>query len=110
MASGSDGRFEKEPSYRASHPSTGSPDITMVGRTQTETDYTGCALLSMVSDDNVNHGEPFLSLSISRGIDPALLICFAAIVDETVEKSMRRNVRYSQSKTDAPIAEESAWG
>lgn len=109
MASGSDGRFEKEPSYRASHPSTGSPDITMVGRTQTEIDYTGCALLSVVSDENENHGEPFLSLSISRGIDPALLICFGAIVDETLPENMRRNVRHSRSETNGPFAEQSAW-
>ena len=97
MASGSDGRFEKEPSYRASHQRTGSPDISMIGRTQTETEYKGCALLSFVSDEN-NDDEPFLSLSISRGIDPALLICFAAIVDETMEKTMRLHCELSTKK------------
>lgn len=98
MASGSDGHFEKEPSYRASHPSTGSPDIAMVGRTQTETDYTGCALFSVVSDDSQDDGEPFFSLSISRGIDPALMICFAAIVDETIEKTMRVNCDMTRTR------------
>ena len=96
MASGSDGRFEKEPSYRASHPTIGSPDISMVGRTQTETVFKGCANFSMVSDENDE--EPFVSLSISRGIDPALMICFAAIIDETLEKTMRLNCELSARK------------
>ncbi len=93
MASGSDGRFEKEPSYRASHRTTGSPDITMVGRTQTETVFKGCAIFSMISDEN--DGDPYVSLSISRGIDPALMICFAAIIDETLENTMRLNCELS---------------
>jgi hypothetical protein len=97
MASGSAGHFEKEPSYLASHQTTGSPDITMVGRTQTETEYSGCALLSMVADEQ-NDEPPFLSLSISRGIDPALLICFAAIVDETMEKTMRLHCELNTRK------------
>ena len=59
----------------------------MVGRTQTESEYRGCALFSVVADESGD--EPYLSLSIARGIDPALLICFAAIVDETIEKTMR---------------------
>jgi hypothetical protein len=108
MASGSAGRFEKEPSYLASHLITGSPDITVVGRTQAETDYGGCALLSMVADEQ-NREPPFLSLSISRGIDPALLICFAAIADETMEKTIRlhcelntrKELRRSRSKNSS---------
>jgi len=115
MASGSEGRFEKEPSYRASHMRTGSPDISMVGRTQTETDYSGCALFSVASDESNGNGEPFLSLSISRGIDPALMICFAAIVDETVEKTMRlhcelntrKEMRRSRSSSTTPVR--SVW-
>jgi hypothetical protein len=97
MASGSDGRFEKEPSYRASHQTTGSPDVFMVGRTQTETDFKGCAILSMVSDESSNE-EPYMSLSMSRGVDPALMICFAAIIDETLEKAMRLNCELSAKK------------
>ena len=96
MASGSDGRFEKEPSYRASHHRTGSPDMFVVGRTQTETEYQGCALLSMESSSD---GDSYLSLSVSRGIDPALMICFAAIVDETVEKIMRLHCELKAKKT-----------
>lgn len=97
MASGSGGRFEKEPSYRASHQIIGSPDISIVGRTQTETEYSGCALLSIVSDEQSDE-QPFLSLSIARGIDPALLICFAAIVDETMEKTMRLHCELKKKK------------
>ena len=110
MASGLSGRFEKEPSYRASHQITGSPDISVVGRTQSETEYSGCALLSIVSDEK-SDVKPFLSLSISLGIDPALLICFAAIVDETMEKTMRlhcelhrkKKMRHSRSQHSTPV-------
>ena len=35
---------------------------------------------------------------ISRGIDPALMICFAAIIDETLENTMRLNCELSARK------------
>ena len=88
MAAGSNGCFEKEPSYRAYHKTVGSPDLLVVGRTETEHQFTGCATLSMQTDE-VDDEVHFSTLSISRGIDPALLVCFAAIVDETMERTMR---------------------
>lgn len=88
MAAGSNGCFEKEASYRAYHKTVGSPDILVVGRTETEHQFTGCATLSMQTDE-ADDELHFSTLSISRGIDPALLICFAAIVDETMERTMR---------------------
>lgn len=107
LASGLDGRFEPEPSYCASPAEPGSPTIHVVGRTESEESYTGCAILSLesrngglgrdddddmknfVDDDRDDDDEPFFRLSIARGIDPALMICLAAIIDEIMEKSMR---------------------
>jgi hypothetical protein len=92
MASGSDGRFEDTPSYRATHHASGSPVVRMVGRTGTERDapHTGCAVISLSQNEDATdeHGV-FFHLSIARGIDPALIICFAAFLDEVVEKAMR---------------------
>jgi hypothetical protein len=91
MATGSDGRFEITPSYCAVHEWSGGPEIKVVGRTERETYHAGCAVLSLCKDSNAldDDDEAFLRLSISRGIDPALLICFAAFVDEALEKTMR---------------------
>jgi hypothetical protein len=90
IATGSDGRFEDKPSYLAVHESSGSPEIQVVGQTERETSYTGCALLSLCSDDDaLGDDNVFLRLSIAKGIDPALLLCFAAFVDEAMEKTMR---------------------
>jgi hypothetical protein len=106
MAAGSEGRFEPEPSYCASPSEPSSLTIHVVGRTESEESYTGCAIFSLESkksnanqlvdsddddadsDDHAND-EPFFRLSIARGIDPALMICLAAIIDEIMEKSMR---------------------
>jgi hypothetical protein len=90
MASGSDGRFEDTPSYRATHHASGSPVIRMVGRTERDAAHTGCAVISLSQDEDATdeHGV-FFHLSIARGIDPALIICFAAFLDEVVEKAMR---------------------
>jgi hypothetical protein len=90
MATGSDGRFEDTPSYRATHHASGSPVIRVVGRTERDAAHTGCAVISLSQDENstVEHGV-FFHLSIARGIDPALIICFAAFLDEVVEKRMR---------------------
>jgi hypothetical protein len=91
MATGSDGRFEIRPSYCAVHESSGSPEIKVVGRTERETYHAGCAVVSLCKESNASadDDEAFVRLSISRGIDPALLICFAAFVDEALEKTMR---------------------
>jgi hypothetical protein len=95
MASCSEGRFSATPSYQATFLANGSPDIKVVGRTDKERDTTGCALISIKNDGS---GEnPCFHLDISRGIDPALLICFTAVVDEAFENSMQL-----QSKSHEP--------
>jgi hypothetical protein len=97
MSSGSAGRFEKEASYRAYHKTVGSPDIMVVGRTETEDQFKGCATLSLKRDE-ADHSLHFACLSLSHGIDPALLICFAAIVDETMERTMRLQCDVSRQR------------
>jgi hypothetical protein len=92
MASGSDGRFEDTPSYRATDHAlgSGSPVIRMVGRTERDAAHTGCAVISLSqNEDAADEQGVFFHLSIARGIDPALIICFAAFLDEVVEKRMR---------------------
>jgi hypothetical protein len=91
LASGNDGRFEELPSYRAEHASVGSPEIRVVGRTERESQQTGCAILSLCRQEgNAEEDDLFLNLSISKGVDPALMVCFAAFVDEAMEKTMRQ--------------------
>jgi hypothetical protein len=58
------------------------------------------AVISL-SQDKYTSGEDgvFFHLSIARGIDPALINCFAAFLDKVVEKSMRfRNEPISQAQ------------
>lgn len=92
MATGSDGRFEEQASYHAIHESSSSPEIRVIGRTERELTETGCAVLSLAredDDDSVHDENVFFRLTIARGIDPALFICFAAFIDEAIEKLMR---------------------
>lgn len=90
MAYGSEGCFESEPSYRALQDPNGGPTIRMVGRTERENNYSGCATLSLCRDENaLGLNNTFWKVSVSEGIDPAMLICFAAFCDETIEKTMR---------------------
>jgi hypothetical protein len=89
MASGNDAIFEEAPCYRAMSTSAGSPEIRVMGRTGKEHAYTGCAILSLDRDEDAVHdNELFFRLSISKGVDPALFICFTAFMDETMEKTM----------------------
>lgn len=90
MASGSDGRFEELPSYRARHDENlESPLVRVIGRTERERNYAPCALVSLCRmEDSFDEDDIFLRLSISKGIDPALIVCFASFVDELLEKSM----------------------
>ena len=94
MATGSDGRFEQEPSYVAKHNKPGSPDISVSGRTEWEPHYQGCAHLTIQNEGD----DHFFSLSLSKGIDPALFICFAAIADESMEKTMRLHCELSNRR------------
>jgi hypothetical protein len=90
MASGSNGHFEDTPSYRAAHDANGDPIIRMVGRTEQEDSLSGCAVISLSRDEVATEGSGiFFHLAAARGIDPALLICFTALVDEVMEKAMR---------------------
>jgi hypothetical protein len=100
MASGSDGRFTNTPSYRAVFMADGSPDIRVTGRTDKERYETGCALISIKADEDGS--DPRFELSIAQGIDPALLICFAAVFDEVTEKFMRQECRKYQRDTCHP--------
>lgn len=92
MVTGSDESFETNPSYRAVHESPGSPSIRVVGRTEREAYHSDCATLSFCKDEH-SGSDTFFKLSVSRGIDPALFICFAAFVDEALEKTMRIRCR-----------------
>jgi len=106
MASGADSKFEESPRYRAVHDSCNCPEIRVVGRTEREKEYSGCAVMTLCRDEDdedfrksgtsvlrdvidEDDGTIYFRLSISKGIDPALLICFSAFVDEYIEKFMR---------------------
>ena len=80
LSAGQEGKFEKDPKYRGSHPVPGSSTITFVGRSGKELIYRGCCLLTVDPEEDVN--ESFFHLSLSKGIDPALFLCLAAIIDE----------------------------
>ena len=95
LTTGWQGEFEDSPSYHASHVSPGSPEVRVMGRTEREEKHSGCAVFTLCqaptqcgSDDDV-----FWKVSIARGIDPALMICFAAFVDEAMEKTMRKQYK-----------------
>lgn len=100
-----DGSISSQPSYMAhldgqvvnDNAGIRSPVMRMVGRTDSERKMSGCALIWIQSDEVVsscpgNHSDLSFRINLARGIDPAFLICFTAIVDEFLEKSMR--VRY----------------
>lgn len=91
LSVGKDGKFEREPSFKGSHPIPGLPEITVVGRTGRERTYRGCCVLSIISKEGTGEdAQSLFNISISRGIDPAIFVCFAAIVDEVVESTMRK--------------------
>lgn len=94
LAIGND-RFNSEPSYRGSHLKVGSPDISVVGKTDTESSMRGCAIITLGRGNKPN--DRFY-ISIAKGVDPSLFLCFAAIVDETLEHTMR--AQFLNSKKD----------
>mmetsp|Transcript_22422 Transcript_22422/g.39419 ORF Transcript_22422/g.39419 Transcript_22422/m.39419 type:complete len:589 (-) Transcript_22422:47-1813(-) len=97
MANGSEGRFSPQASYEASFDGNlKQPVIMMMGKTDMDTTFSGCALISIRVDEDTGathrksgFSNLCLQIDLSRGIDPALLICFTAIADEVIEKSMR---------------------
>lgn len=94
LTTGKYGEFEGDPSYRASHISPGSPEILVVGRTEREAYRSGCAILNICLTESGD--DAFMKVSIARGIDPALLICFAAFIDEAMEMAMRKQYKSSE--------------
>jgi len=88
--------YETVPRYKGSHRDVGSPNITILSKMGDRDKYGGCCLLSLSSS---KPGEqPKFSLKISEGIDPALFICFTAIVDEILENTMRHQYQSHQRK------------
>ena len=88
------GRFEKQPSYRAVHETVGSPEVLVLGKTEHERELTGSALLTLQTNEELDYS----SVSVARGVDPALMICFTAILDEILEHNMRRHVSYNKGQ------------
>jgi hypothetical protein len=104
MATGSDGRFEESPSFHAFHKNSSAREIQILGKTERDTALSGAAVLALCRDADgypmtASSGEEddeddleqdvYFRVSIARGIDPALVLCFAAFVDEALEKNMR---------------------
>lgn len=88
MATGSDGRFLETPSYLGKHSYLDSPEVRVLGMTDSEDEYTGCALLCLTRGGE-DSDQLYFRISVSKGVDPALMICFASFVDEFMERKMR---------------------
>lgn len=81
FSSGEEGKYESDPKYKGSHPVPGLPNVTFVGRPGRDPIYRGCCLLTTEeSKEYINQSN--CQISISKGIDPALFVCIAAIIDE----------------------------
>lgn len=90
MASGSDGRFAAHPTFMANFEDEGESVIKIKGRTDMERKITGCALISLeVVEESNGENMTFFQMDIASGIDPSLVLCFTAVIDEIIEKSMR---------------------
>jgi len=102
MANRSEGCFSSQPSYKATFDGSGtdgngavrSPVIKMMGRTDKERTLSGCALISIQADETMTTAGNKVSdlsfhIDLAQGMDPAFFICFTAVVDEIIEKSMR---------------------
>jgi hypothetical protein len=91
--------FEASASYIASHESFSSPELLVLGRTGKSADPTmsACAVVSLCHDGRKGseaacadeEDDIRTRLSVSNGTDPALMVCLAAVVDESMEKSLR---------------------
>ena len=81
FSSGEEGKYESDAKYKGSHPVPGLPNVTFVGRSGRDPMYRGCCLLTTEeSKEFINQSN--CQISISKGIDPALFVCIAAIIDE----------------------------
>ena len=96
MATGNGGRFDESPSYLAEHSPRNATEIRILGKTERESQYTGCATLCLSRQeedmDVMGQDDLFFRLSVVKGVDPAIFLCFAAFVDESMEKTMRIQV------------------
>ncbi|KAL3945307.1 MAG: hypothetical protein SGBAC_000583 [Bacillariaceae sp.] len=89
MSAGSDGRFAATPSYNAHLTTDPEPIIKLSGKTDAERQASGSALISLrVADGENGKSKVFFSIDVSQGIDPTLVLCFAAVLDEILEVSM----------------------
>jgi hypothetical protein len=101
MASGSEGRFSAVPSYQAGvEAEDGAPVIKVVGRTDLENRATGCAIIAIEAEEGEVDDDLCFQIDVAQGIDPALLICFTAVIDEIMEKSMRRQRRQLRTRPE----------
>jgi hypothetical protein len=89
MSSGSDGRFSAQPSFEANLIFDHEPIIKISGKTDAERQVSGCALISLrVTEEENGKSKVFFNIDIAQGIDPSLVMCFTAVIDEVLEKSM----------------------
>ena len=110
-----DGCFPTQPRYEASFDWKSSgpnrpPVMRVMGRTEGDRQTSGCALIWMQEDDmaskeisesSINHS---FRISLAKGIDPTLFVCFTAVVDEILESSMRTRCKHQTrplSRTDS---------
>ena len=89
MSAGSDGRFAAKPSYDAHLSMDPEPIIKLSGKTDADRQASGSALISLqVLDEEDGRSKVHLSIDVAQGIDPTLVLCFAAVLDEILEVSM----------------------
>lgn len=81
FSTGEEGKYEKDPKYKGSHPVPGSPNVTFVGRLGRDPVFKGCCLLT-TEDSKEYIDQSNCQITVSKGIDPALFVCIAAIIDE----------------------------
>jgi hypothetical protein len=89
MSAGSDGRFAAKPSYDAHLAIDPEPVIKLSGKTDAERQPSGSALISLQIVDGENGtSKVYFSIDVAQGIDPTLMLCFTAVLDEILEVSM----------------------
>jgi len=89
MSAGSDGRFAARPSYDAHLATDPEPIIKLAGKTDADRQASGSALISLrVIDGKDGKSKVHFSIDVAQGIDPTLVLCFTAVLDEILEVSM----------------------
>lgn len=91
LATSSDGIFHARPSFKAVHDSLSPAEILVSCWNDKSESYDDCAVISLGRDGSSSTPkEIFWRLAITRGIDPALMLCFAAILDEALAASVQQ--------------------